>query len=81
LKITNGDLRTNAIINLLLSSGIRVAEKLQIMGEDCSWSKLTYEQVKFIRNHIELTSPELSKIFNVAASTIRAIRQNRSWKY
>lgn len=58
-----------------------VAEKLQIMGEDCSWSKLTYEQVKFIRNHTELTSPELSKIFNVAASTIRAIRQNRSWKY
>ena len=58
-----------------------VEEKLQIMGEDCPWSKLTYEQVKFIRNHTELTSPELSKIFNVAASTIRAIRQNRSWKY
>lgn len=58
-----------------------VVEKLQIMGEDCPWSKLTYEQVKFIRNHTELTSPELSKIFNVAASTIRAIRQNRSWKY
>ena len=58
-----------------------VEEKLQIMGEDCPWSKLTYEQVKFIRNHTEFTSPELSKIFNVAASTIRAIRQGRSWKY
>ncbi len=58
-----------------------VEEKLHTMGEDCSWSKLTQEQVSFIRKHTELTSPELSKIFNVAASTIRAIRQRRSWKY
>lgn len=58
-----------------------VEEKLHTMGENCSWSKLTQEQVSFIREHTELTSPELSKIFNVAASTIRAIRQGRSWKY
>lgn len=58
-----------------------VEEKLHTMGENCSWSKLTQEQVSFIRKHTELTSLELSKIFNVAASTIRAIRQNRSWKY
>ena len=58
-----------------------VEEKLHTMGENCSWSKLTQEQVSFIRKHTELTSPELSKIFNVAASTIRAIRQGRSWKY
>ena len=58
-----------------------VEEKLHTMGENCSWSKLTQEQVSFIRKHTELTSPELSKIFNVAASTIRVIRQGRSWKY
>lgn len=58
-----------------------VEEKLHTMGENCSWSKLTQEQVSFIRKHTELTSPELSEIFNVAASTIRAIRQRRSWKY
>lgn len=56
-------------------------EGLHTIGEKCSWSKLTKEQVEFIRKHKEITSPELSKIFNVAASTIRAIRQGRSWKY
>lgn len=58
-----------------------IKEGLHTIGENCSWSKLTQEQVDFIRKHTEFTSPELSKIFNVAASTIRAIRQGRSWKY
>ena len=54
---------------------------LHTTGELCSWSKLTKQQVEFIRTHIELSSTELSKVFNVSARTIRDIREYHSWKY
>lgn len=49
-------------------------------GEKCSYSKLNWEIVNYIREHTELTSPELAKMFNISASHVRSIRQNRWWK-
>lgn len=53
---------------------------LILTGENCSWSKLTKEQVDFIRKHTELNSKELSKVFGISSSHIREIRRNESWK-
>ena len=53
---------------------------LQISGENCSWAKLTKEQVNFIRNHPEISSKEISNIFDVTQITVRDIRNYRSWK-
>lgn len=49
-------------------------------GEQCSWSKLTKEDVIFIRNHPEMKSSELSKMFNVSVRTISDVRLYKSWK-
>lgn len=49
-------------------------------GENSSNSKLTQIQVNFIREHTELTSKELAKVFNVSSSHIREIRRNECWK-
>lgn len=53
---------------------------LHLIGEDCPWAKLSKEQVDFIRNHIEISTKELSEVFEVTKSTIKAIRKFRSWK-
>jgi len=58
-----------------------VSSGLQIHGEKCSWSKLTEEQVDFIRKHTELSSKELAKVFNVTDSNIRILRRRESWKH
>lgn len=68
--VTNQENRNHAIQN-----------RLHTCGEDCSWSKLTKEQVKFIREHTELTSTELAKIFNVSSKNVRDIRSYNTWKY
>lgn len=57
-----------------------VKNDLHIHGDKCPWSKLLKEQVDFIRNHLEITATELSKVFDVSAVTIRDIRNFRSWK-
>ena len=53
---------------------------LHFCGEKCPWSKLTQNQVDFIRNHRELNSKELAKLFEVSESHVREIRRNESWK-
>ena len=67
--VTNQENRTHAVKN-----------KLHLCGEDCPWSKLTQNDVDFIRSHTEFTAKELAKKFNVAVSTIRTVRQGKSWK-
>ena len=57
-----------------------VETKLHLQGEACSWSKLDWEKVDFIRNHLEISAPELASLFGVTASTIRDVRNYRSWK-
>lgn len=67
--VTNYENRQHAVKNKLIAK-----------GEKCSYSKLTQENVDFIREHTEYNSRELAKMFNVSASHIRSIRQNRWWK-
>lgn len=57
-----------------------VKQGLHLQGEACSWAKLDWDKVNFIRNHIEITAPELAKIFNVSPRTIRDVRSYKSWK-
>lgn len=54
---------------------------LHLCGEKCSWAKLTWDDVNYIREHAELSNTELSKKFHVADTTIGSIRNYRSWKY
>ena len=54
---------------------------LHLVGEDCPWAKLSKEQVKFIREHNELNSKELAKVFNISDCHVREIRRGESWKY
>lgn len=53
---------------------------LYIKGENCSWSKLTQEQVDFIRKHPEIKIIELAKLFGVDRNTISAVKNGRTWK-
>ena len=57
-----------------------VANKLQIMGDDCPWSKLSAEDVKFIRSNFNMGRTELAKKFNVSRRTIGDILNYKSWK-
>lgn len=66
---TNQENRTHALKN-----------GLHTRGEECPWAKLTKEQVAFIRKHSEIDNKELAKLFNVAITTIKAVRSGRSWK-
>lgn len=50
-------------------------------GEKCPWSKLTAEQVSFIRLHTEINSKEMALTFGISDSHVRQIRRNESWKY
>lgn len=49
-------------------------------GEQCSYSKLDWEKVNYIREHTEISSKEIAKMFDISPSHIRAIRQNKWWK-
>ena len=57
-----------------------VENGLQISGEKCPWSKLTKNDVLFIRAHPEIDEWDLADVLNVSATTIRDIRTYRSWK-
>lgn len=57
-----------------------VKEQLHASGENCSFSKLNWEKVNYIREHTEYNSNQLSKMFGVSPSHIRSIRQGRWWK-
>jgi DNA-binding transcriptional regulator YiaG len=49
-------------------------------GENCSWSKLSQDQVNFIREHSEISSREMAKVFGISNSHVREIRRNESWR-
>ena len=57
-----------------------VENKLHIMGEKCPWSKLCVENVRYIREHKEVSQTKLAKMFGVSRVTIRDIQSFRSWK-
>ena len=53
---------------------------LHTKGEGCSCSKLTKEQVDFIRNHPEIRNVEYARLFGVHHKTISAVKNRKSWK-
>lgn len=67
--VTNNENRNHAIKN-----------GLHFCGEKCTCAKLTNEDVMFIRNNNSYNITQLSKMFNVARSTIRNVKTGKSWK-
>lgn len=53
---------------------------LQPIGEKHPNSKLNWEKVRFIREHPEISRDEISKMFNIAPSSVSSIRLYRTWK-
>ncbi|TPN44455.1 hypothetical protein FJ981_28070 [Mesorhizobium sp. B1-1-4] len=52
-----------------------------VWGEDCHLSKLTEDQVRFIRANPRASGKSLAERFNVSEATIGDIRSGRSWKH
>ena len=67
--VTNKDNRTHALKN-----------NLHLCGEKCSYSKLTEEDVIFIRSHNKMSIKQLSEKFGVHRSTISDVIHFRTWK-
>lgn len=57
-----------------------VENGLHLCGEQCPYSKLTEDDVAFIRRNETLSIGELSCMFNVARSTIVDILTFKTWK-
>lgn len=58
-----------------------VKEFLHLQGEDCPYSKLTWDAVDYIRaNPDHLTQKQLGEKFGVARTTISSIVTYRTWK-
>ena len=57
-----------------------VRNKLHLQAEDCPWSKLNWEKVKYIREHRNEDAWDLAELFGVSHSTIWDVWQYRSWK-
>lgn len=55
--------------------------KKSITGVDHKMSKLTESDVKSIRNCMHIPSPKLAKIYNVNESTIKDVKNNKTWKH
>lgn len=52
---------------------------LQACGEKCGNSKLTWEDVDFIRSS-DLNSTEIAKMFNISKSHARGVKRGIYWK-
>lgn len=69
--VTNQQNRTHAVKNSLI-----------LVGDNCPWSKLDTEKVKFIREYCDKYSyNELAKMFNVSRSTIIDVVKYKNWKH
>lgn len=53
---------------------------LHLSGEACSWSKLDWEKVEFIRSHLDLSNEELGEMFGVSPHTINDVKLYKTWK-
>lgn len=67
--VTNQENRTHAI-----------HEDLHSQGEKCNWSKLDWNKVDYIREHPEISTNFFAEQYNVHPSTIRDVRNYRTWK-
>lgn len=66
--VTNSENRKHAVANGLHSHG------------ECSYAKLTYEDVCYIRNHPDETRNEIAEKYHISPSHVSAIRNYRTWK-
>lgn len=58
-----------------------IEHKLNVFGENCPWSKLTEDDIRFIRAHkTEYTLKQLAEMFNVNMITISDVVRNVTWK-
>jgi DNA-binding transcriptional regulator YiaG len=67
--VSNQDNRDHAVKNDLV-----------VHGERCPWAKLTLADVRFIREHPEMTITDLANKFCVSRKTVRSVRHGKSWK-
>lgn len=58
-----------------------VDNNLEIHGEQCPWSKLTENDVNFIRANLDIDDWTLADLFNVSRSTIIDVKLNKTWKF
>ena len=53
---------------------------LHLQGEACPGTKLTLEQVHYIREHPEISSTKYAEMYGVARTTINDVKSYRTWK-
>lgn len=86
----NGDKSCNEVWNLEWSTSsenrihaLKTGLAKTIKGEDCSWSKLTKDQVKEIRKLYKTgkySQAKLGKVFNIGQPTVWEIIHHKIWK-
>lgn len=59
----------------------KIAKNRQTKGEGFSHSKLTERAVLFIRNMPDMKITDLARMFGASATTVRNVRQGKTWKY
>lgn len=67
--VNNQENRNHAIIS-----------NLHIHGEKCPWSKLTQNDINYIRTHADMKRVDLARKFGVSRSHISAIINHKEWK-
>lgn len=53
---------------------------LHLSGEACSWSKLDWKKVEYIRSHLEISNEEYANIYQVSPATIKDVKNYKTWK-
>lgn len=66
--------------NMKDSLNAGTANCLNMVGEKCPWSKLTEEDVKYIRSHPWETQRSLAKKYGVSATVVWRARRGLAWK-
>ena len=56
-----------------------VKHGLHLTGAKCPYSKLTKEDVKYIRSHSDMNHTKLGEMFGVARTTINDVIARRTW--
>lgn len=54
---------------------------LHLRGESCPYSKLTEENVRYIRSHPEMRTIDFARMFNVSRGAVICARYYRTWKH
>lgn len=66
--VTNQENRDHAVVH-----------GLHLKGEACSNAKLTGEDVKYIRDHMDIPNNELAKRFGVRTQIIYSVKMNKTY--